>query len=406
MGRILICSETIIHKARSNRHRETSFSRDGAGMEIRMKKIVLLLCAAILAFLLVACAGASGGDAGTSGSEAADAAGNVSGNGDAAGSGAGSGAGNGAGDGAGDAAENGDGDGVLTAAKNGNEAGDEAKNGTGNAAADAAGSGPGGGLVLPDGFWQRVDGSTATIPISEALYKLFDGKGEITHNRTYEAYLNLLSGQADLVFTLEPSPDILDLFDEAGVGLELIPIVKDAFVLFVNDENPVQSLTVDELRDIYTGAILNWKQVGGDDLWIIPYQRNEAAGSQALFLMLLMQDEKPLVPPTDYIQHSMQEIIDMVAVEARGRAAIGFNVFYHTKVMYENEHIRILKVEGVQPNRESIMSGEYPLDTYYYAAVREGTPAGHPARQLIDFVLSDEGQRLMGESGYVPVREA
>jgi len=306
-------------------------------MEIRMKKILFLLCAVILASLLVSCAG-------TAGSETGDVTGN--------------------------------------------------------------GNGAGQGLSLPDDFWLRVDGSTATIPISEALYKLFDGKGEVTHNRTYEAYLNLLSGQADLVFTLEPSPDILELFDEAGVGLELIPIVKDAFILFVNDLNPVQSLTVSELRDIYTGAILNWKQVGGEDLWIIPYQRNEAAGSQALFLMLLMQDEKPLIPPTDYIRHSMQEIIDMVAVEERGRAAIGFNVFYHTKVMYENENIRILQVDGVEPSRDSIMSGEYPLDTFYYAAVRTDTPASHPARQLIDYILSDEGQRLMGESGYVPVREA
>jgi len=286
-------------------------------------------------------------------------------------------------------------------------AGNSADNEAGNHAGNEASSGAddvGQGLALPDDFWQRVDGSTATIPISEALFDLFGGGGKVTHNRTYEAYMNLLAGRADLVFALEPSPDILSLFESAGVGIELIPIVKDAFILFVNEQNPVQSLTVGELRDIYTGAILNWKQVGGEDLWIIPYQRNADAGSQALFLMLLMQGEEPLVPPTDYIRHSMQEIIDMVAIEERGRAAIGFNVFYHTKVMYENENIRILNVDGVCPDRDSIMSEEYPLYTQYYAAVRESTPASHPARQLIDFILSGEGQQLMADSGYVPIK--
>ena len=259
-------------------------------------------------------------------------------------------------------------------------------------------------LVLPDDFWQYVDGSTATIPISEALYDRFQGEGKIIHNRTYNAYTNLLEGKAQLIFALEPPADILPMFEEANVEIEIIPIVKDAFIMFVNSQNPVESLTISQLRDIYTGNTINWKDVGGEDLFVIPYQRNDDAGSQALFLMFLMQDVKPLFPPDDYIKQSMKDIIDAVAIEDRGRAAIGFNVFYYANVMYANDNIRLLAVEGVAPSQESIISGEYPFSSYYYAVIRKDTPQDHPSRRLIDFILSDEGQLLMEKSGYVPIR--
>jgi len=259
-------------------------------------------------------------------------------------------------------------------------------------------------LVLPDDFWQYVDGSTATIPISEALYDRFNSKGKIIHNRTYNAYTNLLEGKAHLIFALEPPADILQMFEEANVEIEIIPIVKDAFIMFVNSQNPVESLTISQLRDIYTGNTINWKDVGGEDLLVIPYQRNDDAGSQALFLMFLMQDVKPLFSPDDYIKQSMKDIIDAVAIEDRGRAAIGFNVFYYANVMYANDNIRLLAVEGITPSQESIISGEYPFSSYYYAVIRKDTPQDHPSRRLIDFILSDEGQLLMEKSGYVPIR--
>ena len=259
-------------------------------------------------------------------------------------------------------------------------------------------------LMLADDFWSYVDGSTATIPISEALYQHFNSQGEIAHNRTYDAYQNLLSGKARLIFVLEPSADILQQFADANVEIEIIPIVKDAFVLFVNNNNIIQSLSVSQLRDIYTGRIVNWKAVGGEDLTIIPYQRNESAGSQALFMMLLMGDEKPLTPPLEYLQTSMKDIIDSVAVADRGRAAIGFNVYYYANIMYENENIRLLQVDGVNPSYETIMGNEYPLYTYYYAVVRKDTAPDSAERQLIDFILTDDGQMLMQEAGYVPVR--
>ena len=100
----------------------------------------------------------------------------------------------------------------------------------------------------------------------------------IYHNKTHAAYQNLLDEKKDIIFVTEPSDEAQRLFDEANVDIDVIPIAKDAFVLFVNSNNPVKSLTQQQLRDIYAGDITNWKDIGGEDIEIIPYQRGETSG--------------------------------------------------------------------------------------------------------------------------------
>jgi len=264
--------------------------------------------------------------------------------------------------------------------------------------------------LTDEAFWKRVDGSTATIPISFALFGHFmDDKSNphevIYHNRTHEAYENLLNGYADIIFVTEPSREAQRMFDEAGVEIDIVPIVKDAFVLLVNERNPVKDLTQQQLRDIYSGKTSNWKDVGGDDLDIIPYQRGETSGSQTLFLSLLMRDTKPMIAPSEYYYADMGGIIDAVAEYKNGRASIGFSVFYYAYAMYGKDDVRFLKVDGVLPTEESIIAGEYPLESNYYAVIRKDTPIGHPARGLVSWILTDVGQLLMQKTGYVPLRK-
>lgn len=260
-----------------------------------------------------------------------------------------------------------------------------------------------------ENFWWHVDGSTATIPMSHALYGQFaesdrESHEVIYHNRTHEAYQNLLDRRADLIFVTEPSVEAQKMFDDAGAEIDVIPIVKDAFVFLVNDNNPVRSLTQQQLRDIYSGKITNWKDVGGDDLEIIPYQRGETSGSQTLFLSLLMRDTKPMQAPSEYYYAEMGGIIDAVAEYKNGDATIGFSVFYYAYVMYGNDNVRFLEVDGVLPTEESIIAGEYPLESHYFAVMRKDIPNDHPARELVSWILSDDGQTLMRRTGYVPLR--
>jgi phosphate transport system substrate-binding protein len=151
--------------------------------------------------------------------------------------------------------------------------------------------------------YPRVDGSTATIPLSEAVACELLGLSKeestnfIKHNTTHYAYENLIKNKADIVFVTEPSAEELNMAQAANVELEVIPIVKEAFVFLVNVDNPVNSLSSNQIRDIYEGKILNWKEVGGKDEEIIPYQREANSGSQTLMEQIVMKGRKIMEPP-------------------------------------------------------------------------------------------------------------
>lgn len=120
-----------------------------------------------------------------------------------------------------------------------------------------------------------VDGSTATIPLSKAFKANFiaDPKAEVVHATTHNAYVNLIDKKVDLILVTEPSKEELALAKEKGIELEVTPVVKEGFVFYVNAENPIESLTLEQIQKIYTGEITNWSEVGGTKGEIIAYQR-------------------------------------------------------------------------------------------------------------------------------------
>jgi phosphate transport system substrate-binding protein len=123
------------------------------------------------------------------------------------------------------------------------------------------------------GLWGRIDGSTATIPLTAALHGLFGGSGAPpVHYTTSQAYFRLLYDEVDLIFVTYPSEDELADARDEGIELDIIPVVKDALVFLVNAENPVDGISLEQARDIYTGEITNWKVLGGLDADIVPYQ--------------------------------------------------------------------------------------------------------------------------------------
>ena len=116
--------------------------------------------------------------------------------------------------------------------------------------------------IFSEEDYPRIDGSTATLPLAEAFKADFTGTDiedvEVTHNKTHNAYVNLISGDTDLILVTYPSDDEQKLAEENNVELEIVPIVKEAFVFFVNKENPVDNLTLEQVQDIYSGKIKNW----------------------------------------------------------------------------------------------------------------------------------------------------
>jgi phosphate transport system substrate-binding protein len=258
--------------------------------------------------------------------------------------------------------------------------------------------------------YPKVDGSTVTIPLSEAICAaltqktLAEVRPYILHTKTHPAYLNLIDKKTDLIFVTSPSAEELKLAQDKGIVMEVVPIVSEAFVFLVNADNPVDNLTLAQIQKIYTGEIKNWKEVGGEDKPIIAYQRPVNSGSQTGFLALVMKGLIPTNPPLDQIPVEMGELIDVVASFDHQAAGIGYSYYYFVMDMWGSQNIKLLKVDGVYPDKTTISQKNYPINTAYYAVFRKDEKKDSDVRKIVDWLLSDEGQQLAQDAGYVKVR--
>ena len=212
-----------------------------------------------------------------------------------------------------------------------------------------------------------------------------------------------MAGNADLLIAAEPNAAVFDEMEAAGFEIEMEPVAMDALVFLVNADNPVDSLTLDELRGIYTGEITNWSEVGGDDLEIVPFQRNAESGSQVLMEKLVMDGLEMAEPPEGYMLGSMGDLMDAVKQYDNSANAIGYSVYYYAHDMQMADGLKLLQIDGVAPDADSIGSGEYPFLNPYYVAIDAAEPEGSMTRVLYDWLLGSEGQKLVSMEGYVAV---
>lgn len=256
----------------------------------------------------------------------------------------------------------------------------------------------------------RIDGSTATYPLSMEIGKKLLGldeigvKGFITHNTTHNAYVNLIDGKADIIFVTEPSSDEYELARQKGVELEVVPICKEGFVFLVNKDNSVNNLTVKQVQDIYQGKIKNWKEVGGDDNDIIPYQREANSGSQTIMTNTVMKGLKIMQPPKETLVYGMGELIDRVADYSNAKNALGYSVYYYATTMYKNRDVKLISINGFKPDKQTIKDGTYPFTVGYYAVLRKDEPSVSNARKLLGWLLGEEGQTIVDRAGLVQVK--
>ena len=242
-----------------------------------------------------------------------------------------------------------------------------------------------------------LDGAAALLPVysavAEALYPeeacRFDGgdyapDSAMQYRNTVEAYKAVVDGSADLIFCAKPSKDQLAYAEEKGVELVLTPIGREAFVFLVNSENPVDSLTCEQVRGIYAGTYRNWKELGGADRPILPLQRAPGSGSQTG--MESFMGDTPF--GTSHYRLS--------------GATIGYSYRYYVEGIVGNEKVKMLALDGIYPDAESIRSGAYPVAGPFYAVYRAGDPNENIPR-ILEWLLSEEGQNLIEESGYVSI---
>ena len=267
----------------------------------------------------------------------------------------------------------------------------------------------GGAVAFTRENMPRLDGSTATAPLAQAAAAVLLGESEedvadlIDFSRTTESYRQLMQGNADLLIAAEPNAAVFDEMEEAGFEVQMEPLATDALVFMVNEDNPVDSLTTEQLRGIYSGEITNWSEVGGADLDIVPFQRNAESGSQVLMEKLVMDGAEMTEPPEGYMIASMGGLMDAVKEYDNSSNAIGYSVYYYAHDMQMAGGLKLLKIDGVAPEAATIRSGEYPFLNPYYVAMNAAEPEGSMTRVLYDWLLGPDGQKLVDMKGYVSV---
>nr|WP_224248306.1 phosphate ABC transporter substrate-binding protein [Hyalangium gracile] len=174
-----------------------------------------------------------------------------------------------------------------------------------------------------------------------------------------------------------------------------LAVAKDGVTFYVNEANPLTSLTEEQLKGIYLGDITNWKDVGGADTPIVVYSRENSSGTYVFVKERVLGD-------ADYTERALTlpgtaAVVNAVSKEKNG---IGYGGSAYAK------GIRELKVrvgtEEIAPSQENIQSGKYPLARNLFFYVR-GEP-GSAVQQFIDYALSPEGQQIVTQVGYFPVK--
>ncbi|MDR2505765.1 MAG: substrate-binding domain-containing protein [Oscillospiraceae bacterium] len=287
--------------------------------------------------------------------------------------------------------------------------------------------------ILPEtaigyGTYPSLDGSTVSVPMAMEFARqhlLMSAPEDLTSfvffTTTHNAYVNLIekkpnpaskiySAQSvmedrpvDLFIGTEPSEDELALAKENGVELVKIPAALDAFVFIVNASNPVDSLTVEQIRSIYSGKIKNWKDVGGADKNIDAYQRPANSGSQTAMINLVMNGEELEGAKPNYISSGMESMVATIGDYDNGEFAIGYTYLYYLNELVDRENVKVLAIDGIAPTAKNIQASAYPFGATYWAVYRaddETNAGGEFAR----WIASDEGQQCVAQAGYIPVK--
>ena len=255
-----------------------------------------------------------------------------------------------------------------------------------------------------------LDGAAALVPVYAAIIHNAYPEGSVTYEggsfsddnfygenfaadskmqykNTVRGYKAIVDGETDILFCAAPSAEQKQYAAEQGVELVYVPIGLEGFVFFVIEQNPVENLTVQQVRDIYAGNITNWADVGGKNRIINPVTRLAGSGSQSA--MDKFMGDTPIGRKSP------------LAVTG---GSIGFSFRYYLDGMVGSDNVKMLSLNGVYPSAENIQNGSYPVIAQFYAIYRADNE-NENIQALIDWLLSDEGQRLIEQCGYVRITE-
>lgn len=238
-----------------------------------------------------------------------------------------------------------------------------------------------------------ISGSTSVGPLAEKLaakYTETDNTNiEINQIGSSAGITNAISGVSEIGMS---SRDLKE--EEVASGLNEVIIAYDGIVVVTHPSNKVKDLTMEQVKQIFTGEVTNWSEFGGDDLEIVVVSREDGSGSRDAFQEIVDYSSGELIR-NSIIASGNGNIKTTVA---NNKHAVGFISFE-----YIDENISTININGVEATAENVLQEKYSLSRPFLFVYKEGqlTEAG---QHFIDFILSEEGQLIAAEAGAIPIK--
>ncbi|MCU0651437.1 MAG: phosphate ABC transporter substrate-binding protein [Candidatus Omnitrophica bacterium] len=243
-----------------------------------------------------------------------------------------------------------------------------------------------------------IEGSTTVLPIAQAAAETFMRQNQETDvtvrgGGSGVGIASLIDKNCDIA---DSSRSIKEAEIEKAVGNGVSPkahvVAMDGICLIVNSSNPISALSRKQASDIFTGKISYWSDLGGKTERIVAISRDTSSGTFEAFGILVLEGQK--VRPDALMQASNQAVASTVS---RTPGAIGY-----VGLGYLTPEVKALDIDGIKPSKETVLSGQYPVGRPLFMYTN-GVPDG-VVRDFIDFIKSDEGQKIANEQGFVALK--
>lgn len=262
------------------------------------------------------------------------------------------------------------------------------------------GSSDGGGEAKEEGGSVTIAGSTSVQPLSESVAEAYmeANSGVDIAVQGGGSGQGIKSIEEKIADIGSLSREVKD--EEKGSIAKEYVIAKDGVAVVVNKDVKVEDLTLDQIKDIYTGKIKNWKEVGGDDKPISVVSREEGSGTRGAFTEITGVLEKDdagkeidnttknalVQPSTGAVKKTVSTTPDSIGYVSLGAL---------------DEEVKVVKVEGTEASEETVLSGDYKISRPFVYVV--GEEVSEQTQAFIDYAMSAEGQKIVEENGFIPV---
>jgi len=256
------------------------------------------------------------------------------------------------------------------------------------------------GLIIPC-YAEKivVEGSTTVLPIAQKAAEIYMDKNpganiSVRGGGSGVGIASLLDKSCDIADSSRPIKDTeLDKAVTNGVDATANIVAMDGLAVIVNPTNNISKLSKKQVKDIFMGSISNWSQLGGSDKKIVVVSRDTSSGTFEAFLTLVLEGNKTR---SDALMQASNQAVATTVAGTPG--AIGY-----VGLGFISSSVKALELNGVMPSRETVISGKYPVTRPLFMYTN-GKPQGL-VKEFIDFILSDEGQKLVEEDGFVGLKE-